>query len=95
MGDVLGYARVSTGDQDLAGQKLRLEAAGALRIFEDVRSGRNTDRAGLRELLAYARPGAGGVTRSLSLDTHGKCLGSVPLELEIPELEIPDRQRST
>ena len=38
---------------------------------------------------------AGGVTRSLSLDAHGKCLGSVLLELEIPELEIPDRQRST
>lgn len=56
-GDVLGYARVSTGDQDLTGQKLRLEAAGALRVFEDVRSGRTMDRAGLRELLAYARPG--------------------------------------
>ena len=51
MGDVLGYARVSTGDQDLTGQKLRLEAAGALRVFEDVRSGRTMDRAGLRELL--------------------------------------------
>jgi hypothetical protein len=28
---------------------------------------------------------AGGVTRSLSLDAHGKCLGSVLLELEIPD----------
>lgn len=27
---------------------------------------------------------AGGVTRSLSLDAHGKCLGSVLLELELP-----------
>jgi len=27
MGKILGYARVSTGDQDLTGQKLRLEAA--------------------------------------------------------------------
>lgn len=33
---------------------------------------------------------AGGVTQSLSLDAHGKCLGSVLLELE-----IPDRQRPT
>ncbi|MBV8914801.1 MAG: hypothetical protein JOZ05_17385 [Acetobacteraceae bacterium] len=32
---------------------------------------------------------AGGVTRSLSLDAHGKCLGSVLLEME-----IPDRQRT-
>lgn len=57
MGDVLGYARVSTGDQDLTGQRLRLEEAGALRVFEDVRSGRTMDRPGLRALLAYARPG--------------------------------------
>src|SRR5438105_7409748 len=28
---------------------------------------------------------AGGVTRSLALDAHGKCLGSVLLELEIPD----------
>jgi hypothetical protein len=28
---------------------------------------------------------AGGVTRSLSLDAHGKCLGSVLLELEVPD----------
>ncbi len=28
---------------------------------------------------------AGGVTRSLSLDAHGKCLGSVLLEMEIPD----------
>ena len=56
IGDVLGYARVSTGDQDLTGQRLQLEAAGASRIFEDVRSGRSMDRTGLRELLTYARP---------------------------------------
>ena len=28
---------------------------------------------------------AGGVTRSLSLDAHGKCLGSVLLEMELPD----------
>jgi hypothetical protein len=27
----------------------------------------------------------GGVTRSLALDAHGKCLGSAILNLEIPE----------
>ena len=32
----LGYARVSTGDQDLAGQVMRLKAAGAARTFDDV-----------------------------------------------------------
>lgn len=31
---------------------------------------------------------AGGVTRSLSLDAHGKCLGSVLLEMQIPDRQI-------
>lgn len=57
MGDVLGYARVSTDDQDVAGQTRRLEQAGAIRVFTDIRSGRSMDRPGLIELLAYARPG--------------------------------------
>ena len=57
MGDVLGYARVSTGDQDVASQTMRLEQAGAIRVFTDVRSGKSMDRPGLTELLAYARKG--------------------------------------
>jgi len=57
MGDILVYARVSTGDQDVAGQMIRLKAAGATRHFEDVVSGRTFDRPGLRALLEYARPG--------------------------------------
>jgi len=57
VGDVLGYARVSTGDQDVAGQTMRLEQAGAIKVFTDVRSGKSMDRPGLTELLAYARKG--------------------------------------
>lgn len=57
MGHVLGYARVSTGDQDVAGQTLRLEQAGAIKVFTDVKSGKTMDRPGLADLLAYARPG--------------------------------------
>ena len=57
MGDVLGYARVSTGDQDVAGQTVRLEQAGALKVFTDVSSGKSMDRPGLEALLAYARKG--------------------------------------
>ena len=57
MGDVLGYDRVSTGDQDVAGQTMRLEQAGAIRVFTDVRSGKSMDRPGLAELLAYSRMG--------------------------------------
>lgn len=57
MGDVLGYARVSTDDQDVDGQRRRLETADAIRIFEDVISGKRFDRPGLTQFLDYARPG--------------------------------------
>jgi DNA invertase Pin-like site-specific DNA recombinase len=57
MPDTLGYARVSTDDQDLAGRILRLKAAGAARTYEDVISGRTFDRPGLKALLDYARVG--------------------------------------
>jgi DNA invertase Pin-like site-specific DNA recombinase len=36
---------------------MRLTEAGAIKVFTDVRSGRNMDRPGLVELLAYARNG--------------------------------------
>jgi DNA invertase Pin-like site-specific DNA recombinase len=57
MSDVLGYARVSTDDQDLEGQRRRLKKAGAIRIFEDVISGKRFERPGLNQFLDYARPG--------------------------------------
>ena len=57
MAQILGYARVSTGDQDVAGQIIRLEQAGAAKVFTDIKSGKSMDRPGLAELLAYARPG--------------------------------------
>lgn len=57
MPDILGYARVSTIDQDAAGQSLRLTNAGAIRVFTDVRSGRAMDRPGLEALFGYARTG--------------------------------------
>jgi DNA invertase Pin-like site-specific DNA recombinase len=57
MSHILGYARVSTNDQDLAGQKRRLEAAGAFRVFDDVISGKTFDRPGLADLLDHVRPG--------------------------------------
>jgi DNA invertase Pin-like site-specific DNA recombinase len=44
MGAILGYARVSTGDQDVAGQTLRLTEAGTIEVFSDVCSGRTMKR---------------------------------------------------
>jgi Resolvase, N terminal domain len=57
MADILGYARVSTTDQDLDGQRHRLTDAGAIRVFDDVISGRTFERPGLITLLDYARTG--------------------------------------
>jgi DNA invertase Pin-like site-specific DNA recombinase len=75
MGAILGYARVSTGDQDLAGQTLRLTQAGAIKVFTDVRSGRTIERPGLDALLAYAR--AGDTLAVVRLDRLGRSLGDL------------------
>ena len=54
----VGYARVSTAGQDLAYQLQRLTEAGCVAVFEEKRSGKNTnDRPRLRKLLKSLRPG--------------------------------------
>ena len=53
----VGYARVSTGDQDLALQMDALKRAGCERIFTDKASGAKVDRPGLTQALAYVRDG--------------------------------------
>ncbi|GAA1083734.1 DNA invertase Pin-like site-specific DNA recombinase [Pseudonocardia antarctica] len=54
---LLGYARVSTGDQSTAAQRDALVAAGCDRVFADVASGKLARRPQLDALLDYARPG--------------------------------------
>ena len=53
----IGYARVSTSDQDLALQLDALKKIGCKRIFTDHASGARTDRPGLKEGLSYVRDG--------------------------------------
>ena len=55
--DILGYARVSTADQDVDSQEDRLRQAGAIRVFKDVISGRQFERPGLSELIDHTRAG--------------------------------------
>jgi DNA invertase Pin-like site-specific DNA recombinase len=54
---LLGYARVSTSDQSLAGQVDALRAAGCERVWTDVASGARAHRPALDELVAAAAAG--------------------------------------
>ncbi len=53
----VGYARVSTLDQDVSLQLDALAAAGCAKVFEDCASGASADRAGLQAALDYVRDG--------------------------------------
>ena len=80
MGDILGYARVSTGDQDVSGQTMRLEKAGAIKVFTDVMSGKSMERPGLAELIAYARKGD--TLAVVRLDRLGRSLAELLATVE-------------
>jgi DNA invertase Pin-like site-specific DNA recombinase len=57
MGHLLGYARVSTTDQQPHLQVDALEQAGCYRVFTETASGARTDRPTLEQLLDQLRPG--------------------------------------
>lgn len=53
----VGYARVSTNDQELAGQIEMLKSAGAEKIYSEKFTGTKRDRPKLEELLQTLSPG--------------------------------------
>lgn len=57
VGDLLGYARVSTQDQTTELQHDALEAAGCQRVFTDTASGAVDERVELAKLFDHVRPG--------------------------------------
>src|SRR5450432_301733 len=52
----LGYAGVSTKEQDLSGQLAELAAAGCAKIYREKASGAKTDRPELAKLLRVLEP---------------------------------------
>jgi DNA invertase Pin-like site-specific DNA recombinase len=54
---LIGYARVSTQDQNLELQREALTKAGCQKVFEDKLSGARTDRPGLSKILEMLRKG--------------------------------------
>jgi DNA invertase Pin-like site-specific DNA recombinase len=69
---LIGYARVSTTEQNLDLQRDALTQAGCRRVFTDTISGAKTERPGLTEALSYIREGD--VLAVWKLDRLGRSL---------------------
>lgn len=84
---LIGYARVSTPEQDLTPQLEALVVAGCERTFSDKASGAKADRAGLADALSHAR--AGDVLVVWKLDRLGRTMkGLIDLSAELATREI-------
>ena len=53
----IGYARVSTSEQNIQTQITLLQEQGCEQIYTDIASGVREDRKGLNEMLAFLREG--------------------------------------
>ena len=79
---LIGYARVSTPEQDLTPQLEALGSAGCERTFSDKASGAKADRAGLAEALSHAR--AGDILVVWKLDRLGRTMkGLIDLSADL------------
>src|SRR3546814_6202442 len=84
---LIGYARVSTAEQDLTPQLVALKEAGCDRTFSDKASGAKANRTGLAEALSHAREGD--VLVVWKLDRLGRTMkGLVDLAAELADRGI-------
>lgn len=79
---LIGFARVSTKQQDLSSQIKKLEDAGCEKIFKGKHSGKaDTNKEALAELVAYVRQGDTVVVTKI--DRFGRSLSQVLVTLEM------------
>lgn len=84
---LIGYARVSTAEQDLKPQLAALGEAGCEKLFSDKASGAKANRAGLADALSHAR--AGDVLVVWKLDRLGRTMkGLIELAAELADRNI-------
>lgn len=84
---LIGYARVSTPEQDLAPQLVALNEAGCEKVFSDKASGAKANRAGLTDALSHAREGD--ILVVWKLDRLGRTMkGLVDLAAELAERKV-------
>jgi DNA invertase Pin-like site-specific DNA recombinase len=84
---LIGYARVSTPEQDLTPQLDALREAGCERIFSDKASGAKASRIGLADALSHVR--AGDVLVAWKLDRLGRTMkGLVDLAADLQARSI-------
>lgn len=84
---LIGYARVSTPEQDLTPQLAALSDAGCEKVFSDKASGAKANRAGLTDALSHAR--AGDVLVVWKLDRLGRTMkGLVDLAADLADRKI-------
>lgn len=84
---LIGYARVSTSEQDLTPQLHALREAGCERTFSDKASGAKANRIGLADALSHARPGD--VLVVWKLDRLGRTMkGLVDLAADLAKRSI-------
>jgi DNA invertase Pin-like site-specific DNA recombinase len=90
---LIGYARVSTADQNLDLQHDALARVGVEKVFEDKASGARDDRPGLRDALSHCRPGD--VLVVYKLDRLGRTMrGLVELVADLAQRKIEFRSLS-
>lgn len=84
---LIGYARVSTPEQDLTPQLEALREAGCEKVFSDKASGAKANRSGLADALSHAR--SGDILVVWKLDRLGRTMkGLVDLAADLAERKV-------